>query len=118
MIRRPPRSTRTDTLFPYTTLFRSDQARGPLVHPQVEAVRVGAGGLLHGEAVDGQLSPTRDVLALDLEIAQCADVGHWSSFVSCEQVGWVRSSGASGRQAASRRCSAAQRRGNTRRARG
>src|SRR3546814_3803094 len=28
MIRRPPRSTRTDTLFPYTTLFRSDGAGG------------------------------------------------------------------------------------------
>src|SRR3546814_11867251 len=27
MIRRPPRSTRTDTLFPYTTLFRSDERR-------------------------------------------------------------------------------------------
>src|SRR3546814_3070377 len=27
MIRRPPRSTRTDTLFPYTTLFRSDSKR-------------------------------------------------------------------------------------------
>src|SRR3546814_6233671 len=27
MIRRPPRSTRTDTLFPYTTLFRSPQMR-------------------------------------------------------------------------------------------
>src|SRR3546814_1357657 len=27
MIRRPPISTRTDTLFPYTTLFRSDQVR-------------------------------------------------------------------------------------------
>src|SRR3546814_11285496 len=27
MIRRPPRSTRTDTLFPYTTLFRSGQHR-------------------------------------------------------------------------------------------
>src|SRR3546814_13099589 len=27
MIRRPPRSTRTDTLFPYTTLFRSGQDR-------------------------------------------------------------------------------------------
>src|SRR3546814_14224885 len=27
MIRRPPRSTRTDTLFPYTTLFRSFQDR-------------------------------------------------------------------------------------------
>src|SRR3546814_5841907 len=32
MIRRPPRSTRTDTLFPYTTLFRSppDTISGPL----------------------------------------------------------------------------------------
>src|SRR3546814_10098365 len=28
MIRRPPRSTRTDTLFPYTTLFRSPIRRG------------------------------------------------------------------------------------------
>src|SRR3546814_7371633 len=29
MIRRPPRSTRTDTLFPYTTLFRSDRGAQP-----------------------------------------------------------------------------------------
>src|SRR3546814_15612970 len=36
MIRRPPRSTRTDTLFPYTTLFRSPG--------------VGLGGDVHGEA--------------------------------------------------------------------
>src|SRR3546814_1293262 len=28
MIRRPPRSTRTDPLFPYTTLFRSGRRRG------------------------------------------------------------------------------------------
>src|SRR3546814_12035426 len=28
MIRLPPRSTRTDTLFPYTTLFRSSRRRG------------------------------------------------------------------------------------------
>src|SRR3546814_15315673 len=28
MIRRPPRSTRTDTLFPYTTLFRSGRRPG------------------------------------------------------------------------------------------
>src|SRR3546814_7992574 len=33
MIRRPPRSTRTDTLFPYTTLFRS----GPDRHLRPEA---------------------------------------------------------------------------------
>src|SRR3546814_1239593 len=35
MIRRPPRSTRTDTLFPYTTLFRSvrdEDARGGEPH--------------------------------------------------------------------------------------
>src|SRR3546814_6245769 len=29
MLRRPPRSTRTDTLFPYTTLFRSQHAADP-----------------------------------------------------------------------------------------
>src|SRR3546814_17011450 len=31
MIRRPPRSTRTDTLFPYTTLFRSEDLARALV---------------------------------------------------------------------------------------
>src|SRR3546814_11201461 len=31
MIRRPPRSTRTDTLFPYTTLFRSRAHPGELL---------------------------------------------------------------------------------------
>src|SRR3546814_5549610 len=30
MIRRPPRSTRTDTLFPYTTLFRSGEGQARL----------------------------------------------------------------------------------------
>src|SRR3546814_4147748 len=37
MIRRPPRSTRTDTLVPYTTLFRSTGAVDVTVHP-TEAV--------------------------------------------------------------------------------
>src|SRR3546814_11490118 len=44
MIRRPPRSTRTDTLFPYTTLFRSSQAlsdfRVVLVHRPVGVNRL------------------------------------------------------------------------------
>src|SRR3546814_3153158 len=35
MIRRPPRSTRTDTLVPYTTLFRSLSPCGAPVHPRV-----------------------------------------------------------------------------------
>src|SRR3546814_13735021 len=30
MLRRPPRSTRTDTLFPYTTLFRARPTQHPL----------------------------------------------------------------------------------------
>src|SRR3546814_10204611 len=34
MIRRPPRSTRTDTLFPYTTLFRSNHPH----HPGINAI--------------------------------------------------------------------------------
>src|SRR3546814_4589984 len=38
MIRRPPRSTRTDTLFPYTTLFRSVCACGP-TYPFVATTR-------------------------------------------------------------------------------
>src|SRR3546814_17229989 len=40
MIRRPPRSTRTDTLFPYTTLFRSLQP-GSLEHALLKDVLLG-----------------------------------------------------------------------------
>src|SRR3546814_14964175 len=38
MIRRPPRSTRTDTLFPYTTFFRSEQGDAPLLR-QLDEMR-------------------------------------------------------------------------------
>src|SRR3546814_13290345 len=38
MIRRPPRSTRTDTLFPYTTLFRSVHRRARRVDAAVERI--------------------------------------------------------------------------------
>src|SRR3546814_17859316 len=47
MIRRPPRSPRTDTLFPYTTLFRSAQRRPR--HPRRTAAAV---ALLPGAAAD------------------------------------------------------------------
>src|SRR3546814_12804504 len=59
MIRRPPRSTRTDTLFPYTTLFRSGAIRrqpsgGGRGGPDVEAATEGPGPAAgDGEAVDG-----------------------------------------------------------------
>src|SRR3546814_4949632 len=65
MIRRPPRSTRTDTLFPYTTLFRSVRARLPdtfRLRQSTSAGRaaVGAGGGLgHPAAVGGRLFRVR-----------------------------------------------------------
>src|SRR3546814_17091755 len=40
MIRRPPRSTRTDTLFPYTTLFRSEIVIGDLAR-EIARVEIG-----------------------------------------------------------------------------
>src|SRR3546814_6611038 len=49
MIRRPPRSTRTDTLFPYTTLFRSNEAAGDTV-AAVIAAGIIPGGM---EMMDG-----------------------------------------------------------------
>src|SRR3546814_19796572 len=41
MIRRPPRSTRTDTLFPYTTLFRSRAETSIEIHRLRDAVEPG-----------------------------------------------------------------------------
>src|SRR3546814_3602215 len=38
MIRRPPRSTRTDTLFPYTTLFRSAQVAPTTPAPSADSL--------------------------------------------------------------------------------
>src|SRR3546814_6841939 len=38
MIRRPPRSTRTDTRFPYTTLFRSRSQKGSFISPSVQVL--------------------------------------------------------------------------------
>src|SRR3546814_6321685 len=49
MIRRPPRSTRTDTLFPYTTLFRSDRAS------RVDAVATAGADNRRHNVMKGQL---------------------------------------------------------------
>src|SRR3546814_19062102 len=67
MIRRPPSSTRTDTLFPYTTLFRSVAVARPEPHEAIAlADRVGAdmhpvgkrllglGRILDAPAIEGE----------------------------------------------------------------
>src|SRR3546814_11378313 len=43
MIRRPPRSTRTDTLFPYTTLFRSLHGSRDQIAPLSQGCALAAG---------------------------------------------------------------------------
>src|SRR3546814_20680017 len=59
MIRRPPRSTRTDTLFPYTTLFRSDLLEIDQRH------RVGR--LIERGRIDGQ--PGHALNTADIDMA-------------------------------------------------
>src|SRR3546814_8661410 len=56
MIRRPPRSTRTDTLFPYTTLFRSgrDNDHQNRVGPQLQPFAVATGHRLTSFSVDSR----------------------------------------------------------------
>src|SRR3546814_4923253 len=49
MIRRPPRSTRTDTLFPYTTLFRSGEAADDAGDHAVAARAAKRCGVAHGD---------------------------------------------------------------------
>src|SRR3546814_4222615 len=53
MIRRPPRSTRTDTLFPYTTLFRSQQGVEPEQREQPPMPRLGRAMARDAMADDG-----------------------------------------------------------------
>src|SRR3546814_1697830 len=50
MIRRPPRSTRTDTLFPYTTLFRST------IDPELRCLAGAVYFESRGESLAGQLA--------------------------------------------------------------
>src|SRR3546814_19801104 len=57
MMRRPPRSTRTDTLFPYTTLFRSD------LEARVSALVAGTG--VTGTGATAPAAPALQVPEVD-----------------------------------------------------
>src|SRR3546814_1577135 len=69
MLRRPPRSTRTDTLFPYTTLFRSRRKRDLLIRHQKI---VGAAGR---RAVFAREPAALDADAIGLEAGVALDHG-------------------------------------------
>src|SRR3546814_12991313 len=67
MIRRPPRSTRTDTLFPYTTLFRSLDAHTAKAVAEVVRRRIDEGTLEPSAAVKAALptsNPAEEVARL------------------------------------------------------
>src|SRR3546814_18435599 len=71
MIRRPPRSTRTDTLFPYTTLFRSAAAHVPydrVLHA------VPSGGLAPDERLDRQQLLARMWEVVNALPPRCRDI--------------------------------------------
>src|SRR3546814_5665904 len=91
MIRRPPRSTRTDTLFPYTTLFRSLQHRADLV---VGQSRMGMNHRLV-ELVVGHLSrlAQRDLAdhgqAIDLRIQRTRSEEHTSELQSLMRISYA-----------------------------
>src|SRR3546814_17753404 len=83
MIRRPPRSTRTDTLFPYTTLFRSREAKQPDEHEggagdEGEDAGIGAGDHQHiadVAAMAQQAAVVADQMAEARRIAAFPPVG-------------------------------------------
>src|SRR3546814_13893921 len=66
MIRRPPRSTRTDTLFPYTTLFRSRKAapESAVARSGHRGVQIVGGDLRRGRLVLDQQRRRRDRLVV------------------------------------------------------
>src|SRR3546814_4658540 len=80
MIRRPPRSTRTDTLFPYTTLFRSADAPratpnfGRPVSPGPGAQRTGSADAVGFRAREGDFQPMA-VEALEAGVVGVLDHG-------------------------------------------
>src|SRR3546814_5360400 len=89
MIRRPPRSTRTDTLFPYTTLFRSEE-RQTLRHRRIVerqdigAVIIGIGAIEFGRA--RRLFLCRPVADFFCEtLRQRLDAGHVVGQVRSEE---------------------------------
>src|SRR3546814_4425108 len=73
MIRRPPRSTRTATLFPYTTLFRSGAKVSGILLEAMAAGEGGAGPIILGVGINLQSRPETGLYrTISLAEAGCA----------------------------------------------
>src|SRR3546814_14561985 len=71
MIRRPPRSKRTDTLFPYTTLFRSEGAVDNDRFPRIGVGERGRDAEAGGEAIaDRAVAVADDAIAAEMRLAR------------------------------------------------
>src|SRR3546814_4039759 len=73
MIRRPPRSTRTDTLFPYTTLFRSARSPDRWVRLRARTARDGRDPPAHNGRQDHQHIARDRGRPARSDRAQCVD---------------------------------------------
>src|SRR3546814_4413652 len=93
MIRRPPRSTRTDTLFPYTTLFRSPKEISMKLKqiPLALALALAIGALASGCAQDPQ--PAADTgataEAAQVEAAHARSEEHTSELQSLLRISYA-----------------------------
>src|SRR3546814_16633911 len=88
MIRRPPRSTRTDTLFPYTTLFRSDDVdrlrpielvdlKTTIDHRHIPAEQVDEEALAVGEhGLEERSAPRLEMVFDDVDHERCSQVAN------------------------------------------
>src|SRR3546814_9484284 len=95
MLRRPPGSTRTDTLFPYTTLFRS--RRGDLckiiwhdgVGMSLYAKRLERGKYIWPLAVDGVIAISPSQMACMLEAIDWRSEEHTSELQSLMRISYA-----------------------------
>src|SRR3546814_21116123 len=83
MIRRPPRSTRTDTLFPYTTLFRSADDEG------TRADHLAGGHHHHGDTGPNLLVPNAAVAAAIAVSAALHGIGKDRQFAGLRPIGQI-----------------------------
>src|SRR3546814_18765778 len=84
MIRRPPRSTRTDTLFPYTTLFRSAEREAPEIKLLVLDDVLGSVDEPH---VDRIIEMIYDVIS---KFRHCVVTTHYGPWRHKYRWGWLK----------------------------